>query len=130
MPVLSYQQCSYNIFTTAVYTQDLFWKYFLIYMYLYADHNLSAYIIQEFSYLVDEFIVIFKFTEIMPRYMACIKTRAKQMMYPIRGFLKRQWYREWNIIHKCTCCTMNQSQPQTITKSYLYRGYISRGEMT
>lgn len=46
---------------------------------------------QELSYLVDEFIVIFKFTEMMPLYMACIKIRAKQMMYPISGFLKRQW---------------------------------------
>lgn len=48
---------------------------------------------QELSYLVDEFIVIFKFTEMMPLYMACIKIRAKQRMYPISGFLKRQWYR-------------------------------------
>lgn len=46
---------------------------------------------QELSYLVDEFIVIFKFTEMMPLYMACIKIRAKQRMYPISGFLKRQW---------------------------------------
>lgn len=45
---------------------------------------------QELSYLVDEFIVIFKLTEMMPLYMACIKIRAKQRMYPISGFLKRQ----------------------------------------
>lgn len=43
MPILSYRQCSYNIFTTGVYTQDLFLKCFLIYMYLCAIHNLSAY---------------------------------------------------------------------------------------